>query len=127
MLLHDNVRQHTAAHTRALLDHFNWELFDHWPPSLLLRVLISLGATTTFLPTWRTVWDYNASTIIRSWYKVPKHGSAHRRETSLTQAYKDFFPDMTNASIPEVTMLRSSSSMYIFLYIIQFYSRRLIC
>jgi hypothetical protein len=29
MLLHDNVRQHTAAHTRALLDHFNWELFDH--------------------------------------------------------------------------------------------------
>jgi histone-lysine N-methyltransferase SETMAR len=28
-LLHDNVHPHTAAHTRALLENFNWELFDH--------------------------------------------------------------------------------------------------
>jgi hypothetical protein len=27
MLLHDSVRSHTAACTRALLEHFNWELF----------------------------------------------------------------------------------------------------
>jgi hypothetical protein len=26
MLLHDNVRSHTAAPTQALLEHFNWEL-----------------------------------------------------------------------------------------------------
>jgi hypothetical protein len=33
MLLHDNVCQHTAAHTQALLEHFNWELSDHPPYS----------------------------------------------------------------------------------------------
>jgi hypothetical protein len=33
VLLHDRTRQHTstAARTRALLEHFNWELFDHRP------------------------------------------------------------------------------------------------
>jgi hypothetical protein len=29
--LHDNARPHTVAHTRALLDHFTLELFDHPP------------------------------------------------------------------------------------------------
>jgi transposase len=29
VLLHDNAHLHTAAHTWALLEHFNWELFDH--------------------------------------------------------------------------------------------------
>jgi hypothetical protein len=29
VLLHDNARPNTAAHTRALVEHFNWELFDH--------------------------------------------------------------------------------------------------
>jgi riboflavin biosynthesis pyrimidine reductase len=33
ILLHDNARLHTDAHTRALLEHFNWELFDHLPHS----------------------------------------------------------------------------------------------
>jgi hypothetical protein len=33
VLLHDNVRPHTAARTRALLEHFNWELSDHRPLS----------------------------------------------------------------------------------------------
>jgi hypothetical protein len=27
--LHENVSPLAAAHTRALLEHFNWELFDH--------------------------------------------------------------------------------------------------
>jgi histone-lysine N-methyltransferase SETMAR len=31
VLLHDNVHPHTAARTRALLENFNWELFDHPP------------------------------------------------------------------------------------------------
>jgi transposase len=34
VLLHDNTGPHTAARTRALLEHFNWELFDHPPYSL---------------------------------------------------------------------------------------------
>jgi histone-lysine N-methyltransferase SETMAR len=29
VLLHDNARLHTAASIEALLEHFNWELFDH--------------------------------------------------------------------------------------------------
>jgi hypothetical protein len=33
VLLHDYARPHTAASTRALLEHFNWELFDHLPYS----------------------------------------------------------------------------------------------
>jgi hypothetical protein len=31
LLFHDNARPHTAASTQALLEHFNWELFDHPP------------------------------------------------------------------------------------------------
>jgi hypothetical protein len=36
ILLHDNALPHTAARTRALLKHFNWELFYHtsWNPDL---------------------------------------------------------------------------------------------
>jgi hypothetical protein len=35
--LHDTARSHTATRTRVLLEHFNWELFDHRPysPGLL--------------------------------------------------------------------------------------------
>jgi histone-lysine N-methyltransferase SETMAR len=29
LLLHDNAPPHTAARTRALLENFSWELFDH--------------------------------------------------------------------------------------------------
>jgi hypothetical protein len=40
VLLHDNASRYAAASTQALLEHFNWELFDH-----------SLRATTTCLST----------------------------------------------------------------------------
>jgi hypothetical protein len=33
VLLHNNVRPHTAARTRALLVNLNWELIDHTPNS----------------------------------------------------------------------------------------------
>jgi len=33
VLLHDNARPHTAAHTYALITLFNWEIFDHPPYS----------------------------------------------------------------------------------------------
>jgi hypothetical protein len=39
--------------------------------------------------------------------------------TPLTQANKILFPNMTNASIPVVTMLRSSLSVYVFFYTIK--------
>jgi transposase len=28
---HDNARPHKTAHTRTLLEHFNWELFEQSP------------------------------------------------------------------------------------------------
>jgi histone-lysine N-methyltransferase SETMAR len=31
ILLHDNARPHTAARTKALLQQFNWEIFEHPP------------------------------------------------------------------------------------------------
>jgi hypothetical protein len=31
VLLHDNTHPHSAVRSRALLDHFNWELYDHHP------------------------------------------------------------------------------------------------
>jgi hypothetical protein len=33
VLLHDNAHSNTVARTRALLEHFNWGLFDHHPYS----------------------------------------------------------------------------------------------
>jgi histone-lysine N-methyltransferase SETMAR len=33
VLIHDNIRSHTSARTRALLGYFNSELFDHPPYS----------------------------------------------------------------------------------------------
>jgi hypothetical protein len=33
VLLHDSVRPHTAARIQTLVEHFNWELFDHLPYS----------------------------------------------------------------------------------------------
>jgi hypothetical protein len=29
VLLHDNARPHTAARAKALLQQFNWEIFEH--------------------------------------------------------------------------------------------------
>jgi hypothetical protein len=46
-----SARPHTAACTRALLEHFNWELFDS---------LTSLRTTTTCLPTYRSGLDNRA-------------------------------------------------------------------
>jgi hypothetical protein len=109
---HDHTHPHTVAYTQALPEHFNWKLFDTF-----LTALILLWVTTTCLPTWRTGWHHSASTIMRSWWKVSKHGWAHRWQTSMTQTYKNLFPDTTSASILMVTILRSSLSMY-FLYTI---------
>jgi hypothetical protein len=72
MLLHDNACLHTAAHTQALLKHINLES-DHPPcsPDLALSVY-------HLLSTWRTGWVHRAATILRSWWKMSKHGWAHR-------------------------------------------------
>jgi transposase len=50
MFFQDNARPHTTARTRALLEHFNWELFDHPPYSPDL-----------------TPWDYHLSIYLKNW------------------------------------------------------------
>jgi hypothetical protein len=49
-VLHDNAHLHTAACTWALLEHFNWKLFDHPPHSPDLA------------PS-----DYNLFTYLKNW------------------------------------------------------------
>jgi transposase len=49
LLHHDNVWQQTAAITRALLERFNWELFEHAPYNPDVNKI-----TTICLPTYRT-------------------------------------------------------------------------
>jgi transposase len=58
---HDNAHAHTAAHILALLEHFNWELFDHPPYSPDLapsgyHLFICL----------KTGWNHIVSTLIKS-------------------------------------------------------------
>jgi hypothetical protein len=50
VLLSDNAHPHTAAHTRALQEHFNWELFDHPPDSPNFALS-----------------DYNLFTYLKNW------------------------------------------------------------
>jgi hypothetical protein len=54
VLLHDNMRLHTTARTRALLEYFNWELFDHPPynPDLSPSYLPEELVTITELHQW---------------------------------------------------------------------------
>jgi hypothetical protein len=66
-------------------------------------------------PPWQLASAYSCSSaIMSSWWKVSKHGWAHRQQTSLTQAYRNVFPDATSASIPVMSILISSLRMYIF-------------
>jgi ABC-type molybdate transport system ATPase subunit len=48
--LHENEHQHTTALSRALLEHFNWELFDH--PSYSLDLAPNDYELFTYLKNW---------------------------------------------------------------------------
>jgi hypothetical protein len=86
VLLHVSVCPHRAAHTQALLEHFNWELFELRP--------YSPGFTLSDGGRCQNVAELT-------------------EQTCLTQAYKNLFLD-TSASVPVVTTLRSSFNMYVF-------------
>jgi hypothetical protein len=59
--------------------------------------------------------------IFISEWRNTEHGWVHRRQKFLTQAYRNLLPDTKSASVPAVTTLRSTLSMYIILYIITFF------
>jgi histone-lysine N-methyltransferase SETMAR len=50
VLFHDNAHPHTAVCTCALLEHFNWELFDH--PSCSPDLAPSDSHLFTYLKNW---------------------------------------------------------------------------
>jgi hypothetical protein len=92
VLLHDNVRPHTAAHTRALLEHFNWELFDHPPyrPDL-----------TSYLKNWFTSRCFN---------NIDKFTEGVK--TWLGSQEADFFHRDIQKLIPQYEKCLNSSSGY---------------
>jgi transposase len=57
VLLHENALTHTVSRTRALLEHFNWELFDHPPSSPDLAP--SYYHLFTSLKNWLGSQDFN--------------------------------------------------------------------
>jgi histone-lysine N-methyltransferase SETMAR len=52
VLLHDNTHLHIDGRIRALLEHFNWELFDHPPYSPNLAQS-----------------DYHLFTYLKNWFE----------------------------------------------------------
>jgi transposase len=77
VLLHDNARPHTAARTRALLEHFNWELFDHPPYS------------PDFAPS-----DYHLFIYLKNWLRSQRFNNIKLMEgvkTWLCSQVEDFF------------------------------------
>jgi hypothetical protein len=52
VLLHNNTNPHTPVRTRAVLEHLNWELFDHLPYN------------TDLAPS-----DYHLFTYLKNWLR----------------------------------------------------------
>jgi transposase len=61
VIFHDNARPHTAACTRALLEHCNWELFDHPPYSPDL-----------------TKSDYNLFIYLKNWFQSQRFSNSEK-------------------------------------------------
>jgi transposase len=86
VLLHDNAHLHTAAHTRALLKHFNWELFDHPPYSPDLA------------PS-----DYHLLTYLKNWLRSQRFNNNELMKgfkTWLSSQVADFFDTGIQKLIP---------------------------
>jgi histone-lysine N-methyltransferase SETMAR len=64
LLLHENDRLHTAARSRAQLEHFNWELFDHPPYSP--DVAPSDYRLFTYLMNWLRSQSFNNNEVMES-------------------------------------------------------------
>jgi hypothetical protein len=96
VLLHDNARlsTSTAAHTQALLEHFNWQLFDHplYSPDL-------------------TPIDYHLFTYLKNWLGS-QHFSYNEKlmegvKMWLSSKAADFFDTGIQKLIPQYKCLSS--------------------
>jgi hypothetical protein len=104
VLLHDNARPHTAARTRALLEYFNWELFDH--PPYGPHPTPSDNYLFTCLKNWLGSQHFNNDARCRNVAKL-----TGGMQTSLMQAYMNLSSN-TSASIPGVTALINSKRIF---------------
>jgi hypothetical protein len=81
VLLNYNTRSHTAGRTRVLMEHFNWELFDHRPFSSVLA--LSDYHQFAYLQKWQV----HSALVILSWWC---RNVAELAGCSLTQAYRTY-------------------------------------
>jgi hypothetical protein len=103
------------THGRALLDHFNWKMFDHLPYSPDLS------------PS-----DYQLFIYLKNWLGSQRFSNNEELTEGVKtwlrpQAYKNLFSDATNSSIPAGTTLRSSLIIYICFVYNTFFSHCLFC
>jgi histone-lysine N-methyltransferase SETMAR len=100
VLLHDNVRLHTAGRTRTLLEQFKWELFDHPPYSPDLA------------PS-----DYHLFMHIKNWFQSqPFNNNEELKadvETWLSSMAADFFEQGIVQLIPRYDKCLNSGGDYI--------------
>jgi histone-lysine N-methyltransferase SETMAR len=98
--LHDNTLRHTAARTRALLEHFNWELFDHplYDPDLAPS-------------------DYHHFTYLKNWLRSQHFNNNEDLmegvETWLSPQAADIFDTCIQKLIPRYDKCLNSSGDYI--------------
>jgi histone-lysine N-methyltransferase SETMAR len=108
VLLHDNVRPYTAARTRALLKHFNWEMFHHPPysPDLAPNDYYLF----IYLKNWLGPQLLNNNVLIESVKIWMISQAADFSDTGIQK----LIPRCDNASILAVTTLRSNINIYVF-------------
>jgi histone-lysine N-methyltransferase SETMAR len=100
VLLHDNARPHTGARISALLEHFNWELFDQPPYSPDLA------------PS-----DYNLFTYLKSWLGSQRFNNNEELmegvKTWLSSQAADFFDTGIQKLIPRYDKRLSSGNDHV--------------
>ena len=107
VLLHDNARPHSARRSTHFLQKLAWQVFNHPPyipdlaPSDFYLFLHSKNSCPVSVNVFRT-------TDGRWW--VSHSGSNPRRQNYTTQVYKIWSHGMTDISVPEVNMLKYSST-----------------
>jgi hypothetical protein len=109
MLLHDSACPHTAAHTQALREHFNLELFVHslYSPDL-------------------TPSDYRLFTYLMNWLESQGFNSNGELmedvKTWLSSQVADFFDTGIQKLIPQYDKCLNSGGDYVVKYVFFIYN-----
>jgi transposase len=89
MSLHDNVRPDTAARTLALLEHFNWGLFDY--PPYRPDLAPSYHHLFTYLKNWLGSERFNINDLtesVKTWLRSQATDFSNTRIQKITPRYK---------------------------------------